>query len=39
MYLGWNLHYFRWVIGDGEPELHVDEVFDWFAISFGLTLR
>jgi hypothetical protein len=34
MYLGWNLHYFRWVIGDGEPELHVDDVFDWFAISF-----
>ena len=34
MRLEWNLHYFRWVIGDGEPELHVDDVFDWFAISF-----
>ena len=30
----WNLHYFRWMIGDGEPERHVDDVFDWFAISF-----
>jgi len=26
--LEWNLHYLRWVIGDGEPELHVDDVFD-----------
>jgi len=32
--LEWNLHYLRWVIGDGEPELHVDDVFDWFAVGF-----
>ena len=31
--LEWNLHYFRWVIDDGEPERHVGDVFDWFAIS------
>ncbi|MDE1162345.1 MAG: hypothetical protein PW792_10425 [Acidobacteriaceae bacterium] len=30
----WNLHYARWVIDDGEPELHVGEEFDWFAVSF-----
>jgi hypothetical protein len=30
----WNLHYFRFVIGDGEPERRVSDVFDWFAISF-----
>ena len=30
----WNLHYSRWVIDDGEPELHVGEEFDWFAVSF-----
>jgi hypothetical protein len=30
----WNLHYFRWVIGDGNPERHVGEVFDWFATTF-----
>jgi hypothetical protein len=34
MNLEWNLHYFRWVIEDGEPERHVDEVFEWFSISF-----
>ena len=34
MHPEWNLHIFRWVIDDGEPELHVDDVFDWFAISF-----
>ena len=25
----WNLHLQRWVIEDGEPELHVGDVFDW----------
>ena len=30
----WYLHYFRWVIEDGEPELHVGDVFDWFSVSF-----
>ena len=30
----WNLHYFRRVIGDGEPERHVGDVFDWFSVGF-----
>ncbi len=30
----WNLHYFRWVIDDGEPERHVGEIFEWFAVEF-----
>jgi hypothetical protein len=30
----WNLHYSRWVIDDGEPERHVGETFEWFAVSF-----
>ena len=30
----WNLRYARWVIDDGEPELHVGEEFDWHAVSF-----
>ena len=34
MNLEWNLHYFRYVIDDGEPERHVGDEFDWFAISF-----
>jgi hypothetical protein len=34
MHLDWNIHYFRWVIDDGEPELHVGDVFDWGAVSF-----
>jgi hypothetical protein len=25
----WNLHLQRWVIEDGEPELHIGDVFDW----------
>ena len=33
MYPEWNLHYFRSVIEDGEPERHIGDVFDWFAIS------
>jgi hypothetical protein len=33
MELEWNLRYFRWVIEDGEPERHVGDVFEWFAIS------
>lgn len=28
----WNLHYARWVIDDGEPELHVGEEFEWFTV-------
>jgi hypothetical protein len=34
MNLEWNLHYFRYVIDDGEPELHVGDEFDWFATNF-----
>ena len=30
----WNLHYARWVIDDGEPERHVGETFEWFAVDF-----
>jgi hypothetical protein len=30
----WNLHYSRWVIDDGEPERHVGETFEWFAVDF-----
>ena len=30
----WNIHYARWVIGDGEPELDVEQDFDWFALAF-----
>lgn len=30
----WNLHYASWMIGDGEPERRVGEVFDWFAVEF-----
>src|SRR5215472_14934468 len=30
----WNLHYEEWIIGDGEPDRHVGEVFDWFALAF-----
>jgi hypothetical protein len=30
----WNLHYEDWIIGDGQPDRHVDEVFDWFAVAF-----
>lgn len=33
MQTDWNLRYSRWVIDDGEPELHVGEDFEWFAIS------
>jgi hypothetical protein len=25
----WNVHLQRWLIEDGEPELHVGDVFDW----------
>lgn len=35
----WNLHYSRWVIDDGEPERHVGEIFEWFAVEFGLMLQ
>jgi hypothetical protein len=35
MNLEWNLHFNRVLIEDGElRELHVDDVVDWFAISF-----
>jgi hypothetical protein len=30
----WNLHYEAWIIGDGEPDRSVGEVFDWFAVEF-----
>ena len=30
----WNLHYEDWIIGDGEPDRYVDDVFDWFALGF-----
>ena len=30
----WNLHLLRVVIDDGQPELHVEDVFEWFAITF-----
>jgi hypothetical protein len=30
----WNLHLLRVVIDDGKPELHVEDVFEWFAIIF-----
>ena len=30
----WSLYYLRVVIGDGEPERRVGDVFDWFAVSF-----
>lgn len=34
MLADWNLHYQDWIIGDGEPHRHVDDVFDWFALGF-----
>jgi hypothetical protein len=30
----WHLHYFGWVIGDGEPDRDVGDVFEWFALAF-----
>ena len=30
----WNLHYEDWIIGDGEPDRRVGDVFDWFALAF-----
>lgn len=30
----WNLRYDAWVIGDGEPDRSVGEVFDWYAVEF-----
>jgi hypothetical protein len=39
MNLDWKLHYLRVVIDDGEPERRAGDVFDWFAIGLGLTLR
>jgi len=30
----WNLRYEEWIIGDGEPDRHIDEVFDWFTLGF-----
>lgn len=29
----WNLHYEDWIIGDGEPDRQVGDVFDWFALA------
>jgi hypothetical protein len=31
----WNLYYEGWIIGDGEPDRRVGEVFDWWALEFG----
>ena len=30
----WSLHYPRWIIGDGQPDRHVGDIFDWFAVDF-----
>jgi hypothetical protein len=30
----WNLSYEEWIIGDGQPDREVGEVFDWFSIAF-----
>jgi hypothetical protein len=30
----WNLRYDAWIIGDGEPDRSVGEVFEWFAVEF-----
>jgi hypothetical protein len=30
----WNLHYEAWIIGDGEPNRSVGEVFEWFTLEF-----
>jgi hypothetical protein len=30
----WNLYYEDWIIGDGEPDRQVGDVFDWFALAF-----
>jgi hypothetical protein len=30
----WNLHYWQWMIGDGEPDRSVGDVFKWFAVEF-----
>jgi len=34
----WNIHYARWVIDDGEPEIDVKADFDWFSLAFSGTL-
>lgn len=34
MHNEWNLHYASWIIGDGEPDRSIGEVFDWFALAF-----
>lgn len=30
----WNLRYDAWIIGDGEPNRSVADIFDWFAVEF-----
>jgi hypothetical protein len=30
----WSLHYWEWMIGDGEPHRKVGEMFDWFALEY-----
>jgi hypothetical protein len=30
----WNLHYPQWMIGDGQPDRSVGDVFKWFAVEF-----
>jgi hypothetical protein len=39
MPLEWNLHYARWVIEDGEPELASQQDFDWFSLEFWAARR
>ena len=30
----WSLRYDAWIIGDGEPDRTVGDIFDWFAVEF-----
>jgi hypothetical protein len=30
----WSLRYDEWIIGDGEPDRSVGDIFDWFAVEF-----
>jgi hypothetical protein len=30
----WNIHYDDWIIGDGEPDRDVGDIFEWFALAF-----
>ena len=35
----WNLRYARWMIADGEPDRHVGDVFEWFAVAFSSDIK